>query len=73
MQTQRDIEEMADEAKLAAGWAEDGYVPLGHSDGLGGLSSEYDEDQDREDRAYAEGVEAGLRWALGWADKPLPR
>lgn len=29
--------------------------------------------EEQDARLYAEGVEAGLRWAAGYADEPFPR
>jgi hypothetical protein len=69
MKTQQEIEEMAEQAKLATGYDGVGFARLGDPAEEFGL----DLDQIRENRAYAEGVEAGLRWALDWANKPLPR
>lgn len=58
---QQEIDAMANEAKRRAGWDEDGtYRPL-----RGGETAE--------DRAYAEGVEAGLRWVSRSAGDPFPR
>lgn len=68
LQRQETIEDMADEAKRQAGWDNDDdptrYRPL---------DPDADLDQQREHRAYAEGVEAGLRWALSAAGDPFDR
>jgi hypothetical protein len=65
---QGEIEDMADRAKLLAGWDEGGHVPLGGLDG----EDPSDPDGALDNRRYAEGVEAGLRWALGWGNQPFP-
>ncbi len=67
MQSDDAIIAMAEFAKIESGWSEDATRPSG-SNVFGGLT-----DKEREHRAYAEGVEAGLRWALGWAGEPFPR
>lgn len=75
MKDRSQMEHMAQVAQREAGWdpVTMERQPIKGSNGLGGLSSEFDADQEREDRAYAEGVEAGILWALGDARQPFPR
>lgn len=69
MKSQSEIEAMAKLAKTATGWAKDGtYVPVGRLPGEG-----EDDEDNRAARNFAEGVEAGLLWALGWAGPPFTR
>lgn len=67
MKTRSELEHMAEVAKREAGWdpADMTYQPIWAEEG--------DADKVREDRAYAEGVEAGIRWAMGGAGTPFPR
>lgn len=62
MRTEEDIETMRKLAYEAQGWTDDGTLqPVSH------------DEKAREDRAYDEGVEAGLLYALNRAGPPLPR
>lgn len=69
MRMHSEMEHMAEVAKQSAGWdpADMTYRPIGPDEGGG------DPDRAREDRAYAEGVEAGILWAMGYAGMPFPR
>lgn len=59
---------LADRAKREAGWPEDGGEREWPE-----IDKYTDELTFERDRAYAEGVEAGLRWATGAAGDPFPR
>lgn len=74
MQTTQAIEEMAEKAKYRAGYdSAMNYRPLTDGDGLGAVNPDIDQDKEREERAYAEGVEATLYWVLQRAGAPLLR
>lgn len=70
MRAQHEIEAMAEQAKLAGGWRDADYVPVGELPGEN-RDNPTDFDQAVSGRIYAEGVEAGLLWALNRIDKPL--
>lgn len=66
------IAEMAEKATYRAGWDSGmNYRPLTDGDGLGAVQPDIDVAKEREERAYAEGVEAGLRWVLQALRQPL--
>lgn len=70
MKTVSQMEQMATVAKNAAGWQEDGsYRAVEADTSLVGS----DDAKAISDRDYAEGVEAGILWALGHAGEPFPR
>jgi hypothetical protein len=66
MKTRSELERMAELARRSAGWDPDMTWRPRLADGG-------DLEKARNDRAYAEGVEAGILWALGNAGMPLPR
>lgn len=67
MKTHSELEHMAEVAKRESGWdpADMTRIPIRPEQG--------DPNRQREDRAYAEGVEAGILWALGRTRMPFPR
>jgi hypothetical protein len=67
MKTRSEMEHMAEVARGLAGWdpADMTLRPISAIEG--------DPVKARKDRAYAEGVEAGILWALGNAGEPFPR